>query len=93
MEGGLRAQKVCVPTNRPPFSGSFHIFRFSPEAHFLMLCGVGGWDGDKIPRRPTPPPLPQGCIRREGASGVDPEAVRQAVAGGCQSGWGGYKCH
>ena len=26
----------------------------------------------------------QGCIRREGAS----EAVRQAVGGGCQSGWG-----
>ena len=28
--------------------------------------------------------LPQGRIRREGA----PEAVRQAVGGGCQSGWG-----
>ena len=26
----------------------------------------------------------QGCIRREGAS----EAIRQAVRGGCQSGWG-----
>ena len=26
----------------------------------------------------------QGCIRRDGAS----EAVRQAVGGGCQSGWG-----
>ena len=26
----------------------------------------------------------QGCIRREGTS----EAVRQAVGGGCQSGWG-----
>ena len=30
---------------------------------------------------------PQGCIRREGTSGVAPEAVRQAVGGGCQSGW------
>ena len=38
-----------------------------------------------------------GCIRREGASEAAPEAVRQAVGGGCQSGWGtvtvGYKCH
>ena len=41
------------------------------------------------------PPLPprvggkggQGCIRREGASEVAPEAVRQAVGAGCQSGW------
>ena len=32
----------------------------------------------------------QGCIRREGASEAAPEAVRQAVGGGCQSGWGGY---
>ena len=30
----------------------------------------------------------QGCIRREGTAGVTPEAVRQAVGGGCQSGWG-----
>ena len=29
-----------------------------------------------------------GCIRREGASEGGPEAVRQAVGGGCQSGWG-----
>ena len=28
------------------------------------------------------------CIRREGASEAAPEAVRQAVGGGCQSGWG-----
>ena len=35
-----------------------------------------------------PPPLPQGCIRREEASEAAPEAVRQAVGGGCQSGWG-----
>ena len=31
---------------------------------------------------------PQGCIRREGTSEAAPEAVRQAVGGGCQSGWG-----
>ena len=32
----------------------------------------------------------QGCIRREGTctSEVGPEAVRQAVGGGCRSGWG-----
>ena len=30
----------------------------------------------------------QGCIRRGGTSEAAPEAVRQAVGGGCQSGWG-----
>ena len=30
----------------------------------------------------------QGCIRRERASEAAPEAVRQAVGGGCRSGWG-----
>ena len=30
----------------------------------------------------------QGCIKREGASEAAPEAVSQAVGGGCQSGWG-----
>ena len=30
----------------------------------------------------------QGCIRREGTSKAVPEAVAQAVGGGCQSGWG-----
>ena len=29
-----------------------------------------------------------GCIGREGTSEAAPEAVRQAVGGGCQSGWG-----
>ena len=57
----------------------------------------------KEPSHPSPPsPLPtpwagvqsctepphQGCIRREGTSQAAPEAVRQAVGGGCQSGWG-----
>ena len=36
---------------------------------------------------PTPPP-PLGCIGREGTSEAAPAAVRQAVGGGCQSGWG-----
>ena len=52
-------------------------------------------------RPPSTPPhgmeRRQGCIGREGASEVAPETVRQAVGGGCQSGWGavtvGYKCH
>ena len=30
----------------------------------------------------------EGCIRREGISEAAPAAVRQAVGGGCQSGWG-----
>ena len=30
----------------------------------------------------------QECVRGEGASQAAPEAVRQAVEGGCQSGWG-----
>ena len=30
----------------------------------------------------------QGCTRREGTSQAAPEAVEQAVGGGCQSGWG-----
>ena len=33
-------------------------------------------------------PPRQGCIRREGTSEAAPEAVRQAVGGGCRSGWG-----
>ena len=31
------------------------------------------------------PPPPQGCIRRDRTSEAAPEAVRQAVGGGCQS--------
>ena len=34
------------------------------------------------------PPRPQACSRREGTSEAAPEAVTQAVGGGCQSGWG-----
>ena len=30
----------------------------------------------------------QGCVRREGTSEAAPKAVRQAVGGGCRSGWG-----
>ena len=34
------------------------------------------------------PSAPKGCIRREGTSEEGPEAIRQAVGGGCRSGWG-----
>ena len=34
-----------------------------------------------------PSPPPQGCIRGEGATEAAPEAVRQAVGGGCRIGW------
>ena len=30
----------------------------------------------------------QGCVRRKGTAEAAPEAVRSAVGGGCQSGWG-----
>ena len=40
------------------------------------------------PTCPTPPPPPKGCIRRQGTSESAPEAVGQAVGGGCHSGWG-----
>ena len=33
-------------------------------------------------------PPTRGCIRREGTSEAAPEAVGQAVGGGCQIGWG-----
>ena len=39
------------------------------------------------PHHPTPH-NGSTCIRREGTSEAAPAAVRQAVAGGCQSGWG-----
>ena len=52
----------------------------------LQWEGVGPFLVHKIlgPRPPLPPPPPQGCIRRGGASEAVPEAVRQAVGGGCQ---------
>ena len=42
-----------------------------------------------VGRGSSPPPPPPGkCIRREETSEAAPEAVKQAVGGGCQSGWG-----
>ena len=40
------------------------------------------------PAAGDPPHPRRGCIRSEGASEAVPEAVRQAVGGGCRSGWG-----
>ena len=45
----------------------------APRYHRLLFGGLGAR---------------QGCIRREGTSEAAPEAVRQAVGGGCQSGRG-----
>ena len=45
-----------------------------------------GKQGERVPGRALGPR--QGCIRREGTSEAAPEAVRKAVEGGCQSGWG-----
>ena len=62
-------------------------------------CGGRGGRGETEGQRRTlgrqtaaggAPPCPEGCRRREGASEAVPEAVRQAVGGGCRSGWGGY---
>ena len=48
----------------------------------------GGWRAKPI-RWPSPDGNHrQGCMRREGASEAAPGAVRQAVGGGCSSGWG-----
>ena len=44
---------------------------------------VGGQQGPS----PQPPP-PRDAVGREGTPEAAPEAVRQAVGGGCQSGWG-----
>ena len=71
---------------------------------FTSMGNVGGrlssvdpprldiWMGEPKSQRGQfnpPPPLPvQGCSRREGTSEAAPDAGRQAVGGGCRSGWG-----
>ena len=54
----------------------------------VLVRGRGGFAGMHQKRRDLGVALWHGCIRREGASEAAPEAVRQAVGGGCQSGWG-----
>ena len=46
--------------------------------------------GPEHQQMPPPPPARHGCLGREGASEAAPEAVRQAVGGGRQSGWGRF---
>ena len=70
----------------------------APTAHVFRCVdageGVGGGGGSQ--RTALPVLLLQGrrlgwgqeCNRREGTSEATPAAVRQAVGGGCQSGWG-----
>ena len=60
--------------------------------------GVAVWHGVRPPKVPHAPSLSspsvglsQGCIGREGTEAAPP-AVRQAVGGGCRSGWGGDYC-
>ena len=50
-----------------------------------MTTAGGGGGNSAGPRTLT---NPQGCSRREETSEGAPEAVRQAVGGGCQSAWG-----
>ena len=52
---------------------SLHLFFVRGVVHVCVFVCV--WGGG-------------GCIEREGASEAAPQAVRQAVGGGCQSGWG-----
>ena len=56
------------------------VCRIMPQNKATVLGGGGDQSG-YIPH-------PQGCIRRKGASEAAPEAVSEAVGGGCQSGWG-----
>ena len=53
----------------------------------VSLDGGGGFAGARVTCRPDME-SPQIYIRSEGTSEAAPEAVRQAVGGGCQSGWG-----
>ena len=66
---------------------------------------VGGPAGGRAGRRRCgqprgdrlAPPSPRDALEGNGASEAAPEALRQAVGGGCRSGWGavtvGYTCH
>ena len=67
----------------------------SPVQSIRTSCSPEHSDaGDwlRCPARTDPsasaPPPPPGCIGRERTSEAAPEAVRQAVGGACQSGWG-----
>ena len=77
----------CVTFRRVVFTGPWTVTRSS----LRMLRWVAAFCR---PLRPVlllvsfPRSPPQGCITRDRASDAAPEAGRQAVGGGCQSGWG-----
>ena len=62
----------------PPSTGTHHRIRTSP-----WVRASATWCVQRSGQ-------PQRCIRRERTSEAAPEAVRQAVGGGCQSGWGRF---
>ena len=55
-----------------------------PQPHF----GSRFFFGDGRVSEPIDPPPPRDALEGQGASEAASEAVRQAVGGGCQSGWG-----
>ena len=80
--GGSEAPLISI-VERPETESQWTIVRTS-FACFLRSKGIG----PSVRSRPLRRGPPQGCIRREGTSEAVPAAVRQAVGGGCQSGWG-----
>ena len=74
------AEEVCIRGIR------FVVVEFA----FALACGgvVQAFISQGVGLRHQAPPPPRGCITKEEASKVAPEAVRQEVGGGCQSGWG-----
>ena len=86
---------------REPLSGQLvpnHEKKAEVQAYRVKRAGIcldmailqkttGGPDTQRTLSLAAPIP-PERCIRREGTSEAAPEAVRQGVGGGCQSGWG-----
>ena len=70
---GVGPKSSCTKNGLTRFS------RWYPARVTLVWRGGGGGGAGGVS---------QGCIRRERASEAAPEAVRQAVGGGRQSGWG-----
>ena len=86
---GIRVALPEVPpvpqeaTHSPPLYAPAALFN---EECFIFVAGLFPPDclaAGAVPHR-------QGCIGREEASEAAPEAVRQAVGGGCQAVGGGY---
>ena len=92
ISGVRRARLGFLPRSGPPATFSCRWLSGSCSTQRVKRCEgrMALWQpqrhalGTSMPS----PALGQGCIRRGGTSAADPEAVRQAVGGGCQSGWG-----